>query len=1024
MANKIIQLKDKDSNNLYPLILGNSIPDNGIEISKLSKSVHDKINEDITNAVNVEKTRAEGAESTLDGKITAEQTRAANAENALDGRVDTLEEAVGTGGSVDSRIASAVATETSRAQEAEANRYTKNETYTKEEVNNLITTPNQEYVSVTATEQTTVVTDVLPATGAADTIYRVGNWDGSQYNDSVFSEYAWNGSVYIKLSTKSQIGEVYDISANHADTKYADLAAALGTNGANVPQSLRKGGMSVKFVQTSDNKYVQYRLMTQNWSTTENNWQGVDEEPLYGSKNLVDSNSIYNTMGLIEVTFPVKNMRIDPSGAQVPETSWECTDYIKLIDITVKYIHLRNINNITSCVFFYNREKTPISGITTDGIITTNMFTVPKDAYYVRFSRAFTSIKPGFSVFIANVNLTDYELLDNSIVQLKYHSNDIFPRSKAEAIETTIDDYFTLPKEQTTNIYLTDGSIAKYSKFSMSELFPIKNGIVLKGVLVMSTVNICAIVWFDNNRNFISGIYKKGASTQLYNIDTSIPEMSIPQNAKYFAIQAPTFSPWYEKLSLFGCRPLDTIIEYIKSEIDNLDDAVFGHEEEIQLLWPRVIYNVGNNIEIGKNNFPRNYSTCLYIDNFLPNRLTYEPKVFFEDKKILKAIPCYEPPMPNFTGLNDSWETPKMNNGQNLYTETIALKINNGGTMQTRNIQNRCVLNSSAKNKRIAILCIGDSITFGQNAYFTESPNKANYTMLLSEMFKKDNLQEGSGYEFDTIGTIKYNRIFSYNGQDYNIPCFNEGYSGTTMQQTGLFTNPKFLDENNNFSFNNWLNKYRTRDDDGNQLYFDENGATTGVGGNYGFYKNGTQSSFRIGTKVTDVTLYNVYKPTHIFLFHCTNGAISKSNYDTFISYVRDVFPDAFIGLGAPHVAGTYYPSYWPQYCNCERWNNMLNYRDADNKQYLSETVLLQIADDSSYEDNNVFVLSTFFVNPSADAISGLAVSHPYNDFIQDGDIYMPKGQCPQAHVGGKAHAAYAYQLYGWTKWTSVNRDS
>ena len=93
-----------------------------------------------------------------------------------------LIEAVGTGGSVDSRIASAVATETSRAQEAEANRYTKNETYTKEEVNNLITTPNQEYVSVTATDQTTAVTYVLPAIGLADTIYRVGSWDGSQYD--------------------------------------------------------------------------------------------------------------------------------------------------------------------------------------------------------------------------------------------------------------------------------------------------------------------------------------------------------------------------------------------------------------------------------------------------------------------------------------------------------------------------------------------------------------------------------------------------------------------------------------------------------------------------------------------------------------------------------------------------------------------------------------------------------------------------------------------------------------------------
>lgn len=51
MADKIIQLKDKDSNNLYPSILGDSIPDNGIDISKLSKSVHDKINETVTNAI-------------------------------------------------------------------------------------------------------------------------------------------------------------------------------------------------------------------------------------------------------------------------------------------------------------------------------------------------------------------------------------------------------------------------------------------------------------------------------------------------------------------------------------------------------------------------------------------------------------------------------------------------------------------------------------------------------------------------------------------------------------------------------------------------------------------------------------------------------------------------------------------------------------------------------------------------------------------------------------------------------------
>ena len=245
----------------------------------------------------------------------------------IEDRVSPLESVVGNGGSIDTRIAIAkseiigdaasdyntlgkledkIQAEASRAQAAEALKansadvYSKTETYTKTEVHNLITTPNQEYVSVTATAQTTAVTDVLPATGAADTTYRVGNWDGTQYNDSVFSEYAWNGSAYIKLSTKSQIGEVYDISTNHADAKYADLAAALGTNGTNVPSSIRKGGMSIKYVNSYDNKYVQYRLMSDTFNTTPANWQGLDDEPTENSQNLVKSGGVESSIAAAE----------------------------------------------------------------------------------------------------------------------------------------------------------------------------------------------------------------------------------------------------------------------------------------------------------------------------------------------------------------------------------------------------------------------------------------------------------------------------------------------------------------------------------------------------------------------------------------------------------------------------------------------------------------------------------------------------------------------------------------------------
>lgn len=95
-------------------------------------------------------------------------------------------------------------------------RYTKSETYSKEEVNGLITTPDQEFVSVEATAQTTAATDVLPATGAADTVYRVGNWDGSQYDPTCYSEYTWSSenSNYVKLSTKDVgIDEVPEIGS-------------------------------------------------------------------------------------------------------------------------------------------------------------------------------------------------------------------------------------------------------------------------------------------------------------------------------------------------------------------------------------------------------------------------------------------------------------------------------------------------------------------------------------------------------------------------------------------------------------------------------------------------------------------------------------------------------------------------------------------------------------------------------------------------------------------------------------------
>ena len=100
--------------------------------------------------------------------------------------------------------------------------------------------------------------------------------------------------ISINNTTTVNTGIIYDISKATGQS-YENLSDALSGN--NVPLEVREGGMSVRFVQTSDNKYVQYRLMSSAWNTNVANWQGVDDEPTINSNNLVKSEGVfYNTI--------------------------------------------------------------------------------------------------------------------------------------------------------------------------------------------------------------------------------------------------------------------------------------------------------------------------------------------------------------------------------------------------------------------------------------------------------------------------------------------------------------------------------------------------------------------------------------------------------------------------------------------------------------------------------------------------------------------------------------------------------
>ena len=101
----------------------------------------------------------------------------------------------------------------------------------------------------------------------------------------------------------------YDASTDHTTVVWTTIRTNIGQRNDytfeeavnSVPASYRHGGLNLSFlsnenVPNSDNKYVQYRLMSNTFNTTPANWQGEDDEPTAGSENLVKSGGVRKTI--------------------------------------------------------------------------------------------------------------------------------------------------------------------------------------------------------------------------------------------------------------------------------------------------------------------------------------------------------------------------------------------------------------------------------------------------------------------------------------------------------------------------------------------------------------------------------------------------------------------------------------------------------------------------------------------------------------------------------------------------------
>ena len=107
----------------------------------------------------------------------------------------------------------------------------------------------------------------------------------------------WNNGTWTKNAIKPMVefesGIIYDVSANNDGAVFESLQALLSSSNLStlIPTSVRHGGMSIRFIQSSDNKYEQFRCIANEFTTDVTKWQNVgnfleEKETSYSEENV------------------------------------------------------------------------------------------------------------------------------------------------------------------------------------------------------------------------------------------------------------------------------------------------------------------------------------------------------------------------------------------------------------------------------------------------------------------------------------------------------------------------------------------------------------------------------------------------------------------------------------------------------------------------------------------------------------------------------------------------------------------
>jgi len=429
------------------------------------------------------------------------------------------------------------------------------------------------------------------------------------------------------LNAIIQNGPSFDLSAYNAVggtlATYADLSAALTALNA-LPSAYKKGGMSMKFVCSSDNKYVQWRYMSSSTAvadfTNVANWQGEDTKPMKNSKNLVQSGGIFERInefsnGNYYADFPFggyykgdASVIKDAGSSTIP-----LTDFIDISNCVLLSYKLR-LGYSSYILTFFDANKDPLVDLciyTTTGYAQTKEDIVDlteskyANAKYVRASNYVTE-NPDYylRVFPKDLhNLTERDIVNNltsdltnkplSAKQGKVLQNEVEEiRDEIELNQINCDfPYGGYYQGDATSI-TDEGSTA----FPLTDFIEITEDAIKIDYKLTLGNSAYVIIFFDSSKQPLTSISIPANGTLAERIGTIDLQDEIYANAKYFRSSSYYDADYYVHLFTSGKELLTGKDLYFRNlNICALGDSITEGHMNNYVGWPDYLFEMLGN---------------------------------------------------------------------------------------------------------------------------------------------------------------------------------------------------------------------------------------------------------------------------------------------------------------------------------------------------------------------------------------------------------------------------------------------